>query len=249
MSINVHIVPILSDNYAYILEGADDSVAVVDPGEAAPVIKYLEEHGLTPTLILITHHHWDHVNGVDEILERFPCSLAGADPEGSAPDSPAKKVIKARFDEVLYEGCSFSFAGEEAQTLSTPGHTPEHLCYYFKESGFVLCGDVMFSMGCGRILDGSAEELYGSLQKLGALPDETLIYCGHEYTQSNADFCLKIEPDNKALQKRSNEVNALRAKGLSTLPSTLSKEKETNLFLKAKSPQAFKELRTLKDRS
>lgn len=244
----VHMVPILRDNYAYVLVGKDGTCGIVDPGEAGPIIQFLEAQNLKPDIILITHHHWDHMDGVPDMLAWHDCPLVGADRNGSRPNSPAKSRVDVPFERILNEQSDFEFGGERVRVLETPGHTPEHICFYFEESGFVLAGDTLFSMGCGRILDGTAEELWNSLQKLSALPDETLIYCGHEYTIANGKFCQGIEPNNQALQARMDEVRDQRRAKQPTIPVSLKMEKETNAFLRAGSAERFAELRLLKDK-
>lgn len=225
--IAVTLIPILSDNYAYFLEAENGQTAIVDPGESTPIIEALEARGIKPDMILITHYHGDHVAGLDDVLAWHDC-----------------RVIGKNHDDVS----DFSFGGESIQAIDTPGHKRDHVCFYADKSRFVLSGDVLFAMGCGRLLDGTAEEMFASLQKLSALPDDCRVYCGHEYTLSNAEFCAHVAPDNAAIQKRLRDVKALRANGSPTIPSTLGVEKETNVFLMAKSAADFATLRDLKDR-
>ena len=245
--ITVTPIPVFSDNYAYVLRAVNGQVALVDPGQAAPVITYLEAHNLKPDMILVTHHHWDHFDGVPDILEWNSCPLIGADRNKSDENSPAKTRLKTPFDQILGASSDFSFGGEKMTIIEAPGHTPEHLCFYFENSQILMAGDVMFSLGCGRLLDGTAEEMWNSLQKLRQLPDDTQLYCGHEYTLSNAEFCVSIEPENAALIARAEEVKKLRAQNKPTLPVSLGTEKQTNLFLRAESAERFAELRSLKD--
>jgi hydroxyacylglutathione hydrolase len=174
---------------------------------------------------LNTHHHWDHVNGIPALQKAFP-DIAVYTPENRPSE----------------------FGGERLETLETPGHTLDHISYYFPESGMAFTGDTLFSMGCGRLFEGTPEQMWKSLQKIAALPDETQIYCGHEYTLSNGRFCLSVEPENEALQKRMKEVETLRAEGKPTLPVSLALEKQTNVFLRAGSAERFAELRALKDK-
>jgi len=245
--INVTLIPILNDNYAYLLEADNGEIAIVDPGEAAPIIEYLETRKLKPNIILITHHHWDHMDGVPDMLAWHDCPLIGSDCDKSSDSSPAKTKVRVPFERVLSEGDKFEFGGEAVTILDTPGHTPEHICFHFTESGFVLSGDTLFAMGCGRVLDGTAEELYHSLQKLRALPVSTFVYCGHEYTLSNAQFCASAAPDNQTIKARLREVEDLRADNQPTIPSTIGLEKETNMFLHAKNAAEFAALRQAKD--
>ena len=240
--IKVTLVPILphNENYAYLLEADNGEVAVVDPGEAAPFIEILEHRNLKPDVILITHHHWDHIDGLPDMLRWHKCPVAG----------PSKEKTRIQpLDILLDETSEFSFGGERVQIIETPGHTHGHICFYFPESGFILAADAMFSMGCGRLFEGTPEEMWGSLQKISTLPDNTQIYCGHEYTLSNAQFCLGIEPENEALQKRLKEVEGMVVENKPTLPVSLAIEKQTNIFLRAETPEKFAELRALKDRA
>lgn len=235
--INVHIIPILKDNYAYALQSGD-TVAVIDPGEAAPIIEYLEEYALRPSLILNTHHHGDHIAGNTELIERYGCALAG-------PESETARI--SNMDILLSENIEFSFAGEAVEILETPGHTRGHICFYFPQSKIVFTGDTLFSLGCGRVFEGDADTMWHSLQKISALPEDTFIYCGHEYTLSNGKFCLSIEPQNFDLQSRIREAEHLRAQNKPTLPVTLDTEKKTNVFLRIKAAETFAHLRLLKD--
>lgn len=233
--IKVHIIPILKDNYAYILASANE-VAVLDPGEAGPVIDFLEKNGLKPSYIFNTHHHGDHIAGNAEIKEKYGAQIA----------APAHEA-RIKSDIGLREGQDFSFGGEEAMILETPGHTRGSVCLYFPESKIVFVGDTLFSLGCGRVIEGTMEQMWMSLQKIAALPGETNIYCGHEYTVQNGEFCLTVEPNNKDLKIRVAKAESLRQLGAPTLPVSLESEKKTNVFLRAGSPERFAELRIRKD--
>lgn len=224
----ISILPILTDNYTYILEQSGKAI-VIDPGEAAPVIRYLDQNALTLTHILCTHHHGDHVGGVMELKTLTNATVIGP-----------KEQIKG-IDIFVKQGDRV----EGFEVIETPGHTLGHVCYY--APGTLFSGDTLFSMGCGRLFEGTAQDMWASLQKLSALPDDTNIYCGHEYTQSNGRFCLSIEPDNADIIQRMAEVADLRSAGKPTLPVTIATEKATNVFLRAESPEIFAELRRLKD--
>jgi len=239
--IDVTLIPILpqNDNYAYLLQGDDGSVAVVDPGDAAPIIEVLEEKKLKPDVILITHHHWDHVDGLPDMMAWHECPVVGAAHPHGKP--------KVTFARELAEGDDYQLGGEQVHILDTPGHCPEHLCFYFKESGFLLSGDALFAMGCGRIIDGTPDELHQTLQKLSALPDDTRVYCGHEYTLTNAKFCAHVAPQDHAIASRLVEIEKTRSDDKPTIPSTIGLEKKTNIFLKAKSAAEFATLRKSKD--
>lgn len=237
--IDVHIIPVLNDNYAYVLEAPDGACAIVDPGEAAPVIAFLERRALTPSLIFNTHHHGDHTGGNAALIARYGCALA-------APASERARISGITIP--LAERTALSFGGEAVQVLETPGHTAGHICLYFPESGLLFTGDTLFSMGCGRLFEGTAAQMWESLGKITALPEKTRIFCGHEYTLANGKFCLRIEPENTDLQSRIRAAEALRAGGKPTLPVTLALEKKTNALLRAGSAGRFAELRQMKDR-
>ena len=224
--IDVTLIPILSDNYAFLLEDGNGDVAIVDPGEAEPIIAALEQRNLKPDMILITHYHGDHVAGLDELLAWHKCPVMGFNHDNIS---------------------NFEFGGEEVQVIETPGHKRDHVSFYLPESQLVFCGDTLFVMGCGRILDGTAKELYASLQKLACLPDDTQVYCGHEYTLSNAEFCVHAAPDDAGITARLIAVKEMRSNDQPTVPSTIALEKETNVFLKAKSAAEFATLRSKKD--
>jgi len=216
------------------------AVFVVDPGDAAPVIDYLTRNQLTLAAILITHRHRDHIQGVAGLLERWPVSVYG-------PDSELIPLVTHKLgdgDLLRLEGISFNIIG-------VPGHTWEHIAYFASSTDgisrpLLFCGDALFAGGCGRRFDGTAEIMWDSLQKLAALPDDTYIYCAHEYTQANLEFAVAVEPDNAELCARFEQVKHARAQGLVTLPSTILLEKRTNPFLRCQQPgiKIFTERRT-----
>lgn len=236
--ITVTLIPILKDNYAYLLEADTGDIAVLDPGEAGPIIDLLSEKNLKPDYIFNTHHHGDHTAGNAALLKHYDSKLAG--PKADAHRIPNMEIL-------LSESDSFRFGTENVQILETPGHTTGGICFYFPDSGCAFTGDCLFLMSCGRIFEGTSEQMWDSLSKIAALPDETLIYCGHEYTVSNAEFCLHVEPDNDLIKNRYEEVKSLRAQGLPTIPAPLSLEKQTNVFLRAGSAENFAVLRKQKD--
>jgi hydroxyacylglutathione hydrolase len=235
--IRVSIIPILKDNYAYLLEG-NNEVAVVDPGEAAPVIAALEQRGLKLDYILNTHHHGDHIAGNAELACKYGAKIAGP---------AAEKARIPNMDILLKEKDRLPFGGEEANVIETPGHTRGHICFYLPESKIVFTGDTLFLMGCGRLFEGTAEQMWHSLSKIAALPDETKIYCGHEYTEVFGHFGLREEPDNQDIQNRLKEVESLRAQNKPTIPGTIAEEKRTNVFLRAGSSENFAKVRKVKD--
>lgn len=237
--IKVTIVPILEDNYAYILEGSNGQTAIVDPGESGPIIVALGNKGLGLDYIFNTHHHGDHIAG-----NRDLCNACGA--KIAAPAADAHRI--AGIDIELRENEPFDFGSEKMEILETPGHTSGAICLHFPKSKILFTGDTLFSLGCGRLFEGTPEQMWDSFQKIMSLPDDTRIYCGHEYTQDNGKFCLSVEPDNADLLARMNEVERLRAENKPTLPTTIGLEKKTNALLRAGSVQRFAQLREMKNR-
>jgi len=236
--ITVELIPVFKDNYAYLLTAPNGDIGIIDPGEADPVIDVLEAKGLTLTHILNTHHHWDHVSGNDKLKTKYGAKLY-------APAKEANQI--GGVDIALKEGEPLPFGGENWQVIETPGHTLGHICLYAPESKLLFTGDTVFSMGCGRLFEGTPEQMWNSFTKLMALPDDTALYCGHEYTLANGVFAQKIEPDNEDIQRRREEVKALRRNKQPSLPSSIGLEKKTNIFLRAGSAKRFAEIRTIKD--
>lgn len=225
---DIHLIPAFSDNYIYLLrDPASGAVGVVDPGDAAPVTAELERRGWRLTTILNTHHHNDHIGGNAALKERYGATVIGA-------RADAHRI--ADLDTALDEGDRVAFGGETGTVIAVPGHTSGHIAFHFPDSKALFCGDTLFSLGCGRLFEGTAEQMWHSLGKLRALPGDTRVYCGHEYTQSNARFALTIEPDNADLRARADEIAALRAEGRPTIPTTLGLERRTNPFLRADEP-------------
>jgi len=242
MNIKVDILPILGDhmNYAYILQADNGDIAVVDPGEAGPIIEYLENNNLKLTHILNTHHHWDHTDGNHELVKKYGAQLVG----------PAKEEQRIKnMDIKLSEGDHLPFGSEDFEIIETPGHTTGHICLYAPNSKILFTGDTLFIMSCGRLFEGTPDQMWHSLQKLAALPDETAIYCGHEYTLSNATFCASIEPQNQDIRNRLENIKTRREQNKLTVPSTIALEKKTNSLLRAGSAGAFAHIRLLKDQS
>jgi len=235
--IKVHILPVLQDNYVYILEGEKET-AIIDPAESEPVIEYCQTHNLTPDFILNTHHHWDHISGNPTIKKTYNCPVIG-------PASEVERI--ATIDKGMTEQDTLTFDGESVRILETPGHTSGHICFYFPQSGYLFSADTLFVMGCGRLFEGTAEQMFASLQKIKALPDNTQIYGGHEYSVTNAKFSYEYAPDNQAVAKRLETLQSIRAVGKPTFPTTLKEEKETNLFLMAKTAEEFAAIRKARD--
>ncbi|MEW5789489.1 MAG: hydroxyacylglutathione hydrolase [Pseudomonadota bacterium] len=214
----VEAIPILADNYVWALHDGRSAV-LVDPGDAPPILAWLEARGIVPSGILVTHHHWDHVGGLPALLDRFPVPVFGPT-RGAAPSRPV-----ADGDILDLPGLPW-----QVRVIDTPGHTRDHVC--FAGEGHLFCGDTLFSCGCGRAFEGDPPTLYASLSRLMELPGETQVHCAHEYTLANLDFALDVEPDNPALQARDREARALRRTGQPTLPVSLARERETNPFLR-----------------
>ena len=225
MALEIRVVPLLSDNYGYLLhDAATDDTAVVDPGEAGPILAVLNAEGWTLGHILNTHHHPDHIGGNAELKAATGARIA-------APKADLHRIPDV--DVPLVDGDRYKVGGSEAQVISVPGHTSGHIAFWFEGDQALFSGDTLFSLGCGRLFEGTPEEMWRSLGKLRALSDAARVYCGHEYTQSNARFALTIEPDNVDLQARAAEIAQLRTAGKPTIPSRLGIEKATNPFLRA----------------
>ena len=231
--------PVLSDNYAWLLrDSGTGATAIVDPSEADPVIAAVAAAGGRLDAILLTHHHHDHVGGVEAVRARFGARVAGA---------AADAHRLPRLDQAVAEGDAVVLGAGTARVMETPGHTRGHIAYFFPDGAALLCGDTLFSLGCGRLLEGSAAELFKSLEKFRALPPETLVCCGHEYTEANARFALAADPDNAALEAYAQQVRAWRAAGKPTVPSRLSDELAANPFLRAPDVATLADLRSRKD--
>lgn len=218
-------IPAFKDNYIWLLrKGA--SAAVVDPGDASPVLSLVSREALTLSAILLTHYHQDHQGGVSQLLSHFPVAVYG----------PATESITA-LTHPLHGGETFPIPGLECdfQVYATPGHTAGHLAYVC--DGALFCGDTLFAGGCGRVFEGTPEQMYDSLHRLASFPDSTQVYCAHEYTEANLRFALAVEPGNRLLRDRVDEVAVARAKSVATVPSTIGIEKATNPFLRCSVPE------------
>jgi len=247
-------IPVLSDNYVYLLHEPDSGdTAVVDPAVAEPVLAELGRRGWRLTHLFNTHHHWDHVGANLELKQATGCQIVGFRDDAARIPGIDMKVG---------EGDGFRLGSSRALILEVPGHTRGHIAWWFEEEQAVFCGDTLFALGCGRLFEGTADQMWHSLGKLRELPDNTRVYCAHEYTLTNARFALTIEPDYPPLVERARAVERLRQQGRPTVPSLMGEEKITNPFLRADDPglqsrvgmagappvAVFAELRSRKDR-
>ena len=233
-------IPVLDDNYVYLLhDTATGATAVVDPALAPPVLAELQRRNWQLTHILCTHHHFDHVGGIEELV-----AATGATVVGSALDQQRIPHLDVPVD----DGDTVMVGQLEGRVFLTPGHTRGHVCYWFAGASLLFSGDTLFTLGCGRLFEGTAQQMWDSLSRLAALPDETLVYCAHEYTQSNGRFARTVEPDNARLLSRLELVDQLRAQGLPTVPAPLVLERDTNPFLRAGNAEQFARIRQLKDK-
>lgn len=222
--LEIHQIPVLHDNYLYLIKDiSSGNVAIVDPAVSEPVLKKLEELGWTLTHILNTHHHMDHTGANLELKEKTGCLIVGS--KNDASRIPGIDVL-------LSEGDVYEFGASKAQIFDVSGHTLGHIAYWFEQSDALFCGDALFALGCGRLFEGTPQQMWQSLSKLIKLPDETRVFCAHEYTEANANFALSVEPQNTDLQTRFEEILKLRGAGIPTVPSTLGDEKSTNPFLR-----------------
>lgn len=221
MPIIVHTIPAFTDNYIWLFhqQGSSDAY-VVDPGDAHPVLEALEGLGLTLKGILITHHHNDHVGGIEQLLTQYTVPVYG--PKG---------ITQAT--EIVVDGDKLDIAGTEFNVIEIPGHTLDHIAYYAANEPLVFLGDTIFANGCGRLFEGSPEQMWQSLSRLSSLPPETKLYCAHEYTEANTRFALAVEPGNSNLQQRAQDIAKTRAENKPTIPSTLAMELATNPFMRS----------------
>jgi len=239
MTVRVDAIPCLTDNYAWLLTDEETgTTALCDPGEAGPCLAAIEAAGGRLDLILLTHHHGDHVDGVADVVARTGAKVVGA--RADAHRLPP-------LDEAVRPGDHVAIGAASALVLDSPGHTLGHIAFHVPAASAVLCGDTLFATGCGRLLEGTAADMFGSLATLAALPAETLVCCGHEYTESNIRFALTVEPQNAALRAWAAAAAALRAEGKPTVPTTMGHEAATNPFIRAPDIATLAERRRGKD--
>jgi len=246
--------PCLEDNYGYLVhDPATGSTATVDTPEVEPIERALRETGWKLTHILNTHHHFDHAGGNLELKDKTGCTIVG-------PKADAKRI--PGIDVQVEDGDEYLFGNQKVTVFDTPGHTSGHIVFHFSDSGVVFVGDTLFSLGCGRLFEGTPGQMWNSIQKLLRLPDETAVYCAHEYTQANANFAVTVDPDNADLQNRALEIAELRAANQPTIPTSIGLERATNPFMRpdsatmrttlgmadASDVEVFAEVRTRKDK-
>ncbi len=235
----VEIIPCLKDNYSYlIIDEKNNSACVIDPGEATPIINFLENKNIKLKYILNTHHHFDHIGGNKDLKEKFGSTVVGfKDDSHRIPE----------IDILLEDNQIWKAENFTAKVVHIPGHTIGHIFFYFFQEKIVFTGDTLFSLGCGRIFEGTYKEMFESLNKIKSLPKETKIYCGHEYTLNNSKFCIKYDSKNLNLKQKIKKIQKQINDGLPTIPTTIKDELECNIFLRTNDLESFSKLRDLKD--
>ncbi|XOV82251.1 MAG: hydroxyacylglutathione hydrolase [bacterium] len=227
MTIEVVQIPCLNDNYGYLIHASGSGLtATIDTPEVGPINDALAQRGWRLTHIFNTHHHFDHAGGNEALKAQWGCTVIGA-------DNDAARI--PGIDQRVADGDQFKFGDVVVTVFEVPGHTTGHIAFYLGAENMVFVGDTLFALGCGRLFEGSAEQMWHSLQKLMALPDDTIVYCAHEYTQANAAFALSVEPANRELQQRARQIDELRAQGRPTVPTSIGLERATNPFVRPSS--------------
>ena len=235
----IEIIKCLKDNFSYlIIDKTNNFGCVVDPSEAEPIIDYIKKNNIKLKYILNTHHHHDHIGGNEELKKKYNSKIVAFKGD-SHRISNIDTLVK---DQEIWKGENF-----KSKIIHIPGHTSGHICFYFENEKIAFTGDTLFSLGCGRIFEGSYEEMFLSLNKLKSLPKETKIYCGHEYTLKNSEFCIKHENNNTLLKEKISEIKKKISKKEPTIPSTINDELACNIFLRVKNLEEFIKLRDLKD--
>jgi hydroxyacylglutathione hydrolase len=235
----IEIIPCLKDNYSYLVIDEKKNIAcVVDPSESEPIIKYLSNNKIDLKFILNTHHHYDHVGGNKKLKEKYGANIVGF--KGDQDKIPEIDILVN--DQEIWKYEDF-----EAKIIHVPGHTLGHICFHFYNNKSVFTGDTLFSLGCGKIFEGTYSQMYESLKKIKELPLNTEVFCGHEYTFDNSKFCLEYDQNNKYLKNKILEIKEKLKNNLPTIPSTIKEELECNIFLKSKNVETFSKLRDLKD--
>ena len=235
----IQTIPCLNDNYSCLIIDEKKNIAcVVDASDAVPIIEYLENTKIKLKFILNTHHHYDHVGGNKKLKEKYGASVVGY--KGDKERIPGIDIL-------INDQETWTYKNFEAKIIHIPGHTLGHICFYFFKDESVFTGDTLFSLGCGRIFEGTYAQMFDSLMKLKELPKNTKVFCGHEYTLQNSKFCLAHDKDNQNLKTKINAIKIKLKAGLSTIPSTIKDELECNVFLRSHNVETFSKLRDLKD--
>ena len=235
----IEIISCLQDNYSYlIIDETNNNACVVDPSEAKPIINFLENKDLKLKYILNTHHHFDHIGGNKELKKKYKSIVIGY-------KNDAHRIPE--IDILVEDGQIWKKDNFEAKIFHIPGHTSGHICFHFYKDNFLFTGDTLFSLGCGRLFEGTYKDMFDSLNKIKSLPENTNIFCGHEYTLQNSKFCIKYDPDNLVLKNKIVDIKKKLKNNLPTVPSILKDEINCNIFLKAKDLESFSKLRDLKD--
>jgi len=235
----VEVIPCLQDNYSYlIIDKSNNSACIVDPGEAKPIMNFIEKENINLKYILNTHHHFDHVGGNKNLKKKYNSVVIGY--KDDANRIPEIDILLE--DNQIWKADNF-----EAKIMHIPGHTTGHICYHFFKEKLIFTGDTLFSLGCGKLFEGTYQDMFSSLKKIKKLSQDTKIYCGHEYTLQNSKFCIEYDPENTKLKNKITEIKKKLENNLPTIPSTLKDENECNIFLRAKDVESFSKLRDLKD--
>ena len=235
----IEIIPCLQDNYSYlVIDERNNSACVIDPSESEPIINFIKKNNIKLRYILNTHHHFDHIGGNEELKKKFGSTILGfKDDSYRIP-----KIDVLLEDNQIWKAENFT-----AKIIHIPGHTSGHICFHFFNEKLVFTGDTLFSLGCGRIFEGTHKEMFSSLNKIKSLPEETKVYCGHEYTLNNSRFCINYDSKNMNLKKKIENIKKKIIDGLPTIPTTIKEELDCNIFLRTKDLESFSKLRDLKD--
>ena len=235
----VEVIPCLQDNYSYlIIDTTNNSACVVDPSEAQPIINFIEKENINLKYILNTHHHYDHIGGNKDLKKKYNSVVIGYKDDASRIPG---------IDILLNNNQIWKADNFEAKIMHIPGHTTGHISFHFFKEKLIFTGDTLFSLGCGKIFEGTYQDMFDSLNQIKKLPQDTKIYCGHEYTLQNSKFCIKHDPENLNLKNKIVEIKKKLENNIPTIPSTLKDENECNIFLRAKDVKSFSKLRDLKD--
>tara|TARA_Y100000817_G_scaffold235585_1_gene187825 strand:+ start:353 stop:1084 length:732 start_codon:yes stop_codon:yes gene_type:complete len=238
-NMRVEIIPCLQDNYSYlIIDESNKTASVVDPSEAKPIINFIEKENINLKYILNTHHHYDHIGGNKDLKKKYNSIVIGYKDDASRIPG---------IDILLNNNQIWKADNFEAKIMHIPGHTTGHISFHFFKEKLIFTGDTLFSLGCGKIFEGTYQDMFDSLNQIKKLPQDTKIYCGHEYTLQNSKFCIKHDPENLNLKNKIVEIKKKLENNIPTIPSTLKDENECNIFLRAKDVKSFSKLRDLKD--